>query len=137
MGLGCGVGLSLCGLITPLPAAQKQCWSEPPLTAPLPLCSLSLSSSPPSFHFSSGFFEQSHPLLFPLAAFFFYLFLSLILSRFSSSSSPRQPNTKYTNTYTHTALVLITRQYLLSYGLTGSGYNVAIALCQSMLFYSD
>lgn len=113
-------------------AAQKQRGLKLALTASLPLCSPSFSSS--------LYLSTSHLLSLPSLILFFFpcqpFYLALHHSYFfSSCSSRRQLNTKCTHIYA--APVLITRQYLLSYGLTGSGFNAGIASCQSMLFYSD
>lgn len=147
MGLGCGVGLSLSGFDHTIASSVKQhknSTGQNRLSLLLSHYARHLSPHHSLFPFlisflctvSSSSFFFSSPSLFISLSITHTLFFSP-----SSSSSLRQPNTKCTHTLppslTHTAPVLITRQYLLSYGLTGNGFNVGIASCQSMLFYSD
>lgn len=104
----------------------------------------------------------SSPNVLPISIFIFLLFISLLCGLSSSlffvsqsflslcpslicsfflllSQAVLQNTHKLTLslTHIHTALVLITRQYQLSYGLTGNGFIAGISSCHSMLFYSD
>lgn len=139
MGLGCSVGLSLSGFDHTIASSVKQHKNS------VGQSRLSLLL----FHYAHHL--TPHHSLFPFlisflcpdsSSFFspsLFISLSPSLIFFFFSSSLRQPNTKCRHSlpHTHTAPVLITRQYLLSNGLTGNGFNVGITSCQSMLFYSD
>ncbi len=105
MGLGCGVGLSLSGfdhtIANSVKAAPKQCGSELPLAAPLPLCSPSLSSSLP--------LSVSHLLFFAVSSSPFFsspsLFISLSITHtpfFLLLFSQAAQHKLYTHTHTHT-----------------------------------
>lgn len=101
MGLGCGVGLSLSGfdhaIASSVKAAQKQRGSEPPLAAPLPLCSPSLSSS---LSLSVSHLLSLHSLIL---VFFFppSLFISLSITHALFFSPPPLSGSPTQNAHTH------------------------------------
>lgn len=145
MGLGCGVGLSLSGFDHTIASSVKQHKNSAGQNRLSPLLSHyahHLSPHHSLFPFLISFLCTVSSSSFFLPAFLSLspsLILSFFFFSFSSSQAAQHKMHTHTHTHslTHTAPVLITRQYLLSYGLTGNGFNVGIASCQSMLFYSD
>lgn len=136
MGLGCGVGLSLSGFDHTIASSIKQHKNSAGQNRLSLLLSHYVHCLPPHhslfpFLISLLCALSSSPF-FPSPSLFISLSITHALSFLLRTHSP-----SLTHTRTYMDVVLITRQYLLSYGLTGNDFNVGIASCQSMLFYSN